>query len=154
MLEVWEDDDVGLESVLSAMNSPDEDNAGPWTHFYDMHSGGGQKLDWSSIFVQAPYAEAVDWFADRYRDPYYVTCDCCGGDYSVSEYKTLDGATEYHRVTREYQQARSELCRARGAYDFQRPFTPEEEATLPAKHMSVQEYAQKDDVLIVYRRDM
>ena len=69
-----------------------------WTKFWDMHSGGGQKLDWAKIYIQAPEEEAVVIFSNRFgRDPENVTCNCCGEDYSVSESKTLGEATEYHR---------------------------------------------------------
>lgn len=33
-----------------------------WTHFMDMHSGGGQKLDWPHIFIEAP-EEWGGWWA-------------------------------------------------------------------------------------------
>lgn len=57
-----------------------------WTHFHDMHSGGGQKLDWGHIFIEAPESEAEIIFFNRFgRNPHKVTCTCCGPDYSVSE---------------------------------------------------------------------
>lgn len=69
-----------------------------WTHFWDMHSGGGQKLDWGHIFIEAPEGEARRIFGARFgRDPDNETCDCCGGDYSISESPTLEEATAYHR---------------------------------------------------------
>lgn len=72
-----------------------------WTEFMDMHSGGGQKLDWAYIFVEAPEDEARRVFAARFgRNPDNVTCDCCGSDYSVSEHDTLEQATAYNRQLR------------------------------------------------------
>jgi hypothetical protein len=72
--------------------------AGPWTQFFDMHSGGGQKLNWTHIFIQAPQEEAVKIFEQRFgRDPSNVTCECCGEDYSVTEAKDLIQATGYER---------------------------------------------------------
>lgn len=69
-----------------------------WTHFWDMHSGGGQKLDWGHIYIEAPEDEARRiFFAKFHRDPDCVTCTCCGPDYSVSEYETIDEATEFQR---------------------------------------------------------
>lgn len=57
-----------------------------WTHFHDMHSGGGQKLDWGHIFIESPQAEAEVIFYNRFgRNPHKVTCTCCGPDYSISE---------------------------------------------------------------------
>ena len=34
-----------------------------WTKFHDMHSGGGRKLEWESIYIEAPEGEfEVDSF--------------------------------------------------------------------------------------------
>jgi hypothetical protein len=72
-----------------------------WTLFWDMSSGGRQKLDWHYIFIELPEKEALSFFALRFgRDPYNVTCDCCGQDYSVHQYPTLLQATGYHRGCR------------------------------------------------------
>jgi len=69
-----------------------------WTHFHDMHSGGGQKLAWAHIYIEAPEAVAADYLVSRFgRSPYNVTCDCCGDDYSVSEELTLEAASWYER---------------------------------------------------------
>jgi hypothetical protein len=69
-----------------------------WTRFYDMNSGGGQKLDWGVIFIEAPVDEAEALFVERFgRDPQHVTCDCCGSDYSICEYNTLAEATAFER---------------------------------------------------------
>lgn len=80
-------------------NSPSTENATPmWTHFHDMHSGGGQKLDWGHIFIEAPQAEAEIIFQNRFkRNPNRVTCTCCGEDYSISEEKSLEQATAFER---------------------------------------------------------
>lgn len=72
-----------------------------WTQFWDMHSGGGQKEDFAKLYIEAPEEEAMRIFEDTYgHHPYNVTCDCCGEDYSVSEYETLEQATAYHRNCR------------------------------------------------------
>lgn len=61
-----------------------------FTRFFDMHSGGGQKLDWPLIIIEAGEEAAVAEFERRFgRDPHNVTCDCCGSDYSVRECETL-----------------------------------------------------------------
>lgn len=62
----------------------------PWTHFRDMHSGGGTKVQpYDHIFIQAPEAEAIIIFYNRFgRNPLRVTCTCCGADYVVEEYET------------------------------------------------------------------
>ena len=64
-----------------------------WTHFYDMHSGGGSKEPYEHIYIEAPLAEAKVIFYNRFgHSPDRVSCTCCGYDYSVSEYETLDEA--------------------------------------------------------------
>jgi hypothetical protein len=71
---------------------------GKWTRFMDMSSGGGQKLPWHYIYIEAPEAEARVIFYNRFdRDPDCVTCTCCGEDYSVSESESLGEATAYDR---------------------------------------------------------
>lgn len=71
---------------------------GPWTHFWDMHSGGTQKLQWPHIFIHAPEEDAKRLFAEAFgRDPENVTCNCCGGDYSISEEPSLAQATAFQR---------------------------------------------------------
>lgn len=57
-----------------------------YTKFFDMSSGGGEKLGACNIFIEAKEDEAVDLFKRIFgRDPYNVTCSCCGSDYSVNE---------------------------------------------------------------------
>lgn len=69
-----------------------------WTHFWDMHSGGGQKEPQSHIYIEAGEEEAKVIFEKRFgHDPERVTCSCCGGDYVIRESKTLDLATAYQR---------------------------------------------------------
>lgn len=69
-----------------------------WTLFWDMHSGGGQKLKWPKIYIEAPQAEAEIIFYKRFkRNPNRVTCTCCGPDYSISESPTLEDASGFHR---------------------------------------------------------
>lgn len=69
-----------------------------WTRFMDMHSGGGQKLDWAYIFIEAPENEAMLIFQNMFdRNPNRVTCTCCGDDYSTGEHETLEQATAYDR---------------------------------------------------------
>lgn len=69
------------------------------TQFWDMHSGGDTKLEpWSKIYIEAPEAEAKSVFYARFRrNPDRVTCTCCGPDYSVQEYQSIEEATSYHR---------------------------------------------------------
>jgi hypothetical protein len=70
-----------------------------WTHFYDMHSGGGTKEPpYEHIYIEAPEDEACVVFYNRFgHSPHRITCTCCGNDYSVSEHETLEDATAYQR---------------------------------------------------------
>jgi hypothetical protein len=69
-----------------------------WTEFWDMHSGGDLKEKWSQIFIEAPENEAVIIFQNRFgHNPHRVTCTCCGSDYAVEEYYSLERATAFHR---------------------------------------------------------
>jgi hypothetical protein len=70
-----------------------------WTEFMDMHSGGGCKEEpYEYIYIQAPEEEARVIFYNRFgHDPDRVSCTCCGQDYSVTEYDSLDKATEFER---------------------------------------------------------
>jgi hypothetical protein len=88
-----------MKVVQSKKRRPfDVIDAGPWTQFWDMHSGGGQKEAWSQIYIQAPESEAISIFYSRFgHNPHRVTCTCCGDDYSISESKSLSQATGFHR---------------------------------------------------------
>jgi len=69
-----------------------------WIYFWDMYSGGGQKESFAHIYIEAPKDEAIIIFYNRFHhNPNRVTCTCCGEDYSISESKTLEQATGYHR---------------------------------------------------------
>ena len=78
-------------------------NDNKWTSFSDMHSGGGRKLEWEQIFIEAPEEEARNIFYNRFdRYPDHVSCDCCGSDYSVNELDNLDDVTRWARVGAHY----------------------------------------------------
>lgn len=69
-----------------------------WTRFFDMSSGGGEKTEWSIIYVEADSEDqAVDIFSERFGDPYNITCDCCGSDFSVGSQDSLEEITEFDR---------------------------------------------------------
>lgn len=55
--------------------------------FYDMCSGGSEKLFFKEIHIMADSEEeACDIFLREFkRNPRNVTCDCCGPDYSIWE---------------------------------------------------------------------
>ena len=73
-----------------------------WVQYWDMHSGGRQKLDWAKIYIEArTESEANSIFMNIFnRDPDNVTCDCCGEDYSTWAYDSLQRATAHHRGLR------------------------------------------------------
>lgn len=69
-----------------------------WTHFWDMCSGGGRKLKWDHIFIEAPRDEAELIFQNRFgRNPNRVTCTCCGPDYSIYDGEDLEEMTAFYR---------------------------------------------------------
>lgn len=71
-----------------------------WTKFMDMHSGGGCKFKpFEYIYVEGKdEADCLRIFEkETGRDPYHVTCDCCGEDYCVSTAETLAEATGFER---------------------------------------------------------
>ena len=42
-----------------------------WTQFWDMNSGGGQKLEWKYIYIELPEEEACKVFYNRFdRNPH------------------------------------------------------------------------------------
>lgn len=70
----------------------------PWTRFMDMHSGGGSKEPYNYIYIEAPEEKAKVIFYNRFgHSPERVSCTCCGEDYSIYEYETLEEASKYDR---------------------------------------------------------
>jgi len=113
----------------------------PFTQFMDMHSGGGQKLDWKYIYIEAPEEEACIIFYNRFdRNPHKVTCTCCGDDYSVSESKDLKQATGYNR-----------------GCDYKKDEYIEAKDTSKYAHkdyITLKEYLKKKDILVIYDKDI
>lgn len=63
-----------------------------WVGFNDNHTGSeGRKTEWEQVFIEALSVEgAVQIFSDRFdRHPGATSCDCCGPDYSITEYDDL-----------------------------------------------------------------
>lgn len=74
------------------------ESSGVWTHFMDMYSGGCSKLPYEHIYIEACGGRAVMIFeAEFKRDPNNITCRCCGEDYSIREYDSIERATKYDR---------------------------------------------------------
>jgi hypothetical protein len=69
-----------------------------WTCFFDVRSGGGLKLDWQHIFIQADEETACRIFEEKFgRNPHNVTCECCGEDYAITEDTDLFQVTGFER---------------------------------------------------------
>jgi hypothetical protein len=61
-----------------------------FTCFYDMHSGGSSKEEWSVIYIELPEEQACVYFQNRFgHNPRRVSCTCCGSDYSIWETEEL-----------------------------------------------------------------
>lgn len=113
-----------------------------WTSFWDMHSGGGQKENWSKIFIEAPEEEAEVIFQNKFgHNPHRVTCTCCGPDYSIDEHETLEQATGYHRG-----------C----AYgkDDEEGYIEKPSGESWRKYMTLEEYLSTGDALAIYEKDI
>jgi len=68
------------------------------TQFKDMHSGGKAKTSYENIYIEASESDAIDFFKSWFsRDPSQITCSCCGQDFSVRSYDSLEQATGYER---------------------------------------------------------
>lgn len=69
-----------------------------FTRFMDMFSGGSKNTPYEYVYIEAEEdiaAEVMEKVFDAW--PYNVNCECCGQNFSVSEYKTLGEATEWDR---------------------------------------------------------
>jgi len=95
-----------------------------WTHFYDMHSGGGRKASHEHIYIEAPKEEATRVFYARFgHNPNRVSCTCCGEDYSISDDETFADLTHYQRNRARWNK--------------------------PEDLMTIDEYIAQDDVLVI-----
>lgn len=103
-----------------------------WTRFFDMHSGGGRKEDFEYLYIEADIKTAKIIFYNRFgHNPERVTCTCCGEDYSITEYNSLEEATAYERQ-----------CRfVNNKYDF-------------STGMSIEDLEKEKQVLILRDRDI
>ena len=135
-----------------------------WTHFNDMHSGGGTKVgEYEHILIEQDQTEAVETFRNTFnRDPHHVSCDCCGADYSVDESPSLKQATGHERNCRHLKTPKDE----NGLYKNNMPglrenyyLEPEEEPPegfevddswpVYGDHIPLDEYVKRDDVLAI-----
>lgn len=107
-----------------------------WTVFWDMHSGGSQKLSWAKIYIEAHQPEAISVFYARFdRSPSKVTCTCCGEDYSIDSTRgTFAFVSGYHRGCAYDNEAKKYV--ERGVYK------------------SVGEYLKSKDVLVIRKHEI
>lgn len=69
-----------------------------WTRFRDMHSGGRAKEPYEYIYIEAPKDKAVEIFEATFgHHPFWIECECCGENYVVDEYESLERASAYER---------------------------------------------------------
>jgi hypothetical protein len=138
-----------------------------WTLFWDMHSGGGTKVEpFEKIYIEAPESEAKIIFYNRFgRNPDRVTCTCCGGDYSTDESDTLEQASGFHRgCAYGYFNKDGEECSDKEAWVVgkglnegyrsgyvERPCT---KYSFNREYLTVDEYKNKKDVLIIYANEI
>lgn len=134
-----------------------------WTSFMDMHSGGGRKLDWEKIYIEAPIEEAKSIFYSRFgRNPERVTCSCCGEDYAIEESPDLLQATGYDRgcdyayvlpdgaeKTDEDWHA-LELPERRELSKFGRYVERESRRRFSEPYVTLEEYTTRSDALFIY----
>jgi len=123
----------------------------PWTLFWDMHSGGGCKEPpYEKIYIQAPQEEAEIIFYKRFgHNPHRVSCTCCGSDYSIDQYDTLEQASAYHRNCKwsDNEKGYIEECR----------YTPKqlkEYGMADSKHFTVAQYIKKKNVLVIRAKNI
>lgn len=107
----------------------------PWTYFYDMASGGYQKTDFSYVLIEGGEDRAKDIFEERFgQNPEDTACECCGQNFSIDTYPTLEQATAYERGCRFDQTTKSFVEQKR-----------EDGRT----YQTLEEFKKRTDVLII-----
>lgn len=138
-----------------------------WTQFWDMHSGGGCKLDpYEKIYIEANSQEEAEIiFYNRFgRSPHRVSCTCCGPDYSIDTHELLEQVTGFHRncVPLEWPQdpARRETEEFRNHYYLEKGEKPPKGYKVDgrrcwkADYLTLEEYTEREDVLIIPKEDI
>jgi hypothetical protein len=132
-----------------------------WTQFWDMHSGGGRKEKWSRIYIEASIDEAEVIFYNRFgHNPNRVSCTCCGSDYSIDEYESLEQATAYHRGCKyTYMKDGKEVLeseawiRGKGLQEgYWQGYIEEPDGNSFHEYMTLDEFEHENNVLII-RKD-
>ena len=65
--------------------------------YLDNYSGGGKSTDYERIIIEAVDEDEADKiFEKKFNyDPYSVSCECCGDDYSITWADTEEELNEY-----------------------------------------------------------
>lgn len=131
-----------------------------------MYSGGGQKLKWAKIYIEAPQADAEIIFQNRFgRNPNRVTCTCCGPDYSISESDSLAEASAFHRNCGYfYRDPKGKICPEDEAWvtgkGLKKGYSggyeemPSKEKWRTGKHIGLEEYLASDSAHAIYAKDI
>lgn len=113
-----------------------------WTQFWDMHSGGGLKESpYHYIYIEASIEEAKVIFYNRFgHNAERISCTCCGDDYTIDEYQTLELASAYHRDCYFDNDAESYVDKPKeaGALGYGR-----------GNYQTLEQYKKHDDVLVI-----
>ena len=138
-----------------------------FTRFMDMHSGGGNKLEWEYIYIEAPKEEAKIIFYNKFgRNPDKVSCTCCGPDYSVNDEETLDQATAYDRNCKfTYKNSKGKEVPREKAWVPGKGLKPgytngyvEKQDPMKAKYnhkyISVDKYLRDENVKVIYKKEI
>jgi hypothetical protein len=135
------------QAMLRANLGDPQWNQGPWTQIKDMHSNGTIKLPPKEYFyIQADEEQAINIFHHRFgRHPHWVTCDCCGSDYSVTGDGNLFQATGLERGCDYDEDAEVYLEQQDMSRTLWAQTTP---------YRKLDEYVHDDKVVIITRLDM
>jgi len=139
----------------------------PWTLFWDMHSGGDLKEDWAKIYIEAPKEEAKLIFYNRFgHNPERVTCTCCGEDYAIDESESLEEASAFHRGCEYgyFDPQGNEVSRAQALLEpprfwlkpgYTSRYVERQRREFKwARYLTLEQYIQEDDVLIIRKEDI
>lgn len=67
-----------------------------WTLYFDYASGGYRKTEYSTILIEGSESNASKVFKDRFKiSPYGMACSCCGEDFNITEYDSLEDAMKH-----------------------------------------------------------
>lgn len=65
------------------------------TLFSDMYSGGFRSNNFDYGYIVADEETAIEQFSEQYGSPFSIGCECCGSNYSVIEFDSLEELLSY-----------------------------------------------------------